>query len=464
MRVVEKKSGNIERTILVAMIVSRYVLSKISAHWEKGGFFESKWANLIAGWCVSYYSKYKKPPGPMIESLFRDWAGAKERDADTVDMVERFLNHLNGEYKQRKRGLNEDYIIDRAGEHFNKALVGMTAKDMEDDLEAGDVEKAVQRMKSFNKIQLGMGHGIDLLSDFSALEKAFESKKEPILEYPMAAGDFIGDVIERDGFVMFIGPEKRGKSHCLLDVSWRGFEQRRNVAMFQVGDMSQSQIERRFVVRAAKRPWKEGSYRVPIKITKVEDGMPEIQYEDRHCEMPLTFKEGRKAYNRAKKKYAPGSIKLSVHPSGSINVPQIRSIIRDWEEHEQWVPDIVVIDYADILAPIDRKADKRDQINESWIAMRGLSQELHCCVVTATQSDADSYDAKLISMKNFSEDHRKWAHVTAAIGINQDDEEKEAGIFRLNFPVRREGFNSPRRYVTIAGCLAIGNPCMRSVL
>ena len=105
----------------------------------------------------------------------------------------------------------------------------------------------------------------------------------------------------------------------------------------------------------------------------------------------------------------------------------------------------------------------RDAINNTWKAMRALSQRRHCCVVTATQADADSYDSWLLSMSNFSEDKRKYAHVTAMAGINQTQPEKERGIYRLNWLVGREFEFTESQVVWTAACLTVGNPAILSV-
>lgn len=131
---------------------------------------------------------------------------------------------------------------------------------------------------------------------------------------------------------------------------------------------------------------------------------------------------------------------------------------------EGWSPDVVVVDYADILAP-ERSAkgqDFRHQTNETWKALRRLSQKWHCLVVTATQSDADSYERKVLTKKNFSEDKRKLAHVTGMVGINQTEEEKQKGLFRLNWVLLREGVFYENRCITVAGCLAVARPAVRS--
>ena len=155
-------------------------------------------------------------------------------------------------------------------------------------------------------------------------------------------------------------------------------------------------------------------------------------------------------------------LKLSVHPNSTLSVSGIKNILRTWEQ-EEWVPDIIVIDYADILDMDSYKLEGRDRINETWKQLRSLSQIYHCLVITATQADAGSYDATLIRRCNFSEDKRKFAHVTGMVGINQTDPvEKELGVMRFNWLKLRDGKYSENVCVYIAGCLAVASPMIKS--
>jgi hypothetical protein len=94
--------------------------------------------------------------------------------------------------------------------------------------------------------------------------------------------------------------------------------------------------------------------------------------------------------------------------------------------------------------------------------MRSLSQEKHCLVVTATQSDADSYKADLLDMKNFSESKSKYAHVTGMFGLNQRPNEKKIGLMRINEIVIREGEFDRASCVHVLQRLQTGRPYLSS--
>jgi hypothetical protein len=140
----------------------------------------------------------------------------------------------------------------------------------------------------------------------------------------------------------------------------------------------------------------------------------------------------------------------------------IRADVKSWIKRG-WTPDVVVIDYADILAMPSHVKDFRQQIDYNWKSMRALSQEFHVLALTATQTKAAGYTAAKLDMSHFSDDKRKVGQVTGMITLNQSDREAENDVMRLGWIALREG-NKLRtsRLVHVAGCRALGNLCVVS--
>jgi replicative DNA helicase len=178
-------------------------------------------------------------------------------------------------------------------------------------------------------------------------------------------------------------------------------------------------------------------------------------------DQPLDWKTAWKALQVYSKKRGD-CLKLSTHPNSSLTVPGLNAILHQWEVERDWKADVIIIDYADILAPENGRDESREATNKIWKRLRGLSQERHSLVITATQADAQSYSQATIGRNNFTEDKRKLAHVTGMIGINATDAEKVEGICRLNWIVLRENEFSEDTCVHVAGCLGIGQPAILS--
>lgn len=458
-----KHDATDEKRILTGMVVDTTVLGRVAGKWRPDGMFRVRWANLVGRWCVDYFRKYDKAPQGDIEGLFQSWADRTDDD-NTVDLVDRFLADLSGEYEEEAEDINPDYLVDQAAEHFNAVLLERMTEVVQGHVDRGDVGKALDTAAKWDRVEMGVGAGIDVLQDKEAIQEAFEKNREPLIKYPGALGQFFGDQLGRDEFVGITGATGRGKTWWLIDIAWTAIRQSRRVAFFEVGDMGQNQILRRFMCRSARHPIKPPyDFDIPVAITR-EDGalVASVETEALECDGPLNWQKAWDSCKKKTRRHKKPLLRLSVHANSSINVAGLVGILDEWERGG-WVPDIVVVDYADILAmPTGFQPGERDAINETWKQLRGLSQTHHILVVTATQADAKSYDAPLIRRSNFSDDRRKNDHVTGMLGINATEEEQEAGVYRLNWTKRREEAYTESHCVHVAGCLHLGRPHMVS--
>jgi hypothetical protein len=453
---VSRYDGSDARRILAAMVMDQTVCSRISAKWIPEGLFGSTAENLVAGWCVRYMRKYSKPPRKAIQSIFMDWAEKRNGDDEkTTRGVERFLAFLSDDYS-KEGPLSSEYVLDLAGEHFDRVRMRKTIDSVETELNLGEINKARERINSSQRIDLGVGSvfkpGDDLETWIDALS---QDQERPLVTYPKRMGEFFDRDLSRDCFVSFIGATGIGKSWWLLDLAYRAARQGRRVALFEVGDMSERQVVRRLGQRALRRPRVAGEVAYPIGWDDEQE--PVI---DERSLNAITPRDCLKYWKKVQRER--DLLRLSVHPSNSVNILGIDSVLKDWAR-EEWVVDVIVLDYADLLAPPPGVKEGRDRINETWKHMRRISQEFHCLFVTATQADARSYDRELINRSNFSDDRRKNDHVTGMIGLNTTVDEKEIGLTRLNWLKRRDAAFLESRQLRVAGCLSVGAPALTAI-
>lgn len=466
MRVTESRNGQAERRVLTAMLTDAAVLARIVPKWTEDGLFESSWANLVGGWAVTYHRKHKNAPGKAIESIFEEWVATGRGEA--TEAVEGLLRGLSGEH-ERNGECNTEHAIDLAGRHFNRVRQGKLRDGIDSCLRGNKIDRADELIRKYSRVEMGIGSGVDILRDAAEIEAAWEQGKNPLIQYPGDAGQFFQRSLVREGLVSFLGRSKVGKSYWLLDMAWRAILQRRKVAYFECGDLM-NEIRDRIIVRAAERPMHSPTGTWPLEvewpkeIKKRKGSDPEVRCERRTFAKALTPKEGVEAcfsVMREQVKSKRCYLKLSMHSSRSLNVPTMRSMLDAWEL-DGWTPDVVICDYVDILAPVDRKVDRREQINDTWIALRAMSQDLHCLVVTATQSNRDSFGKRYLDMDDVSDDKRKLDHATAMIGLNATKEEKDLNLMRLNMVLLRSGRFNSSRCLSVAQCLALANPCVLS--
>ena len=449
-------NANIVKQILYGMITSDEFLGRVHEKLDSE-ILGSKYASFIADWCTRYYKKYTHAPKKTIRSVFE--SESLKHDEDTMELVRDLIDGLGNEFESD--GINIDYLVDTADREIRKSKLSILSESIDVLLESDEIEKAEGELFQYDGAGVAKTMGVDPLNDDDLLRDVFENVQEPVLQMPGAMGEMLDPYLVRDSFVAFLAPEKRGKSWAMLECVYRGLLQGKNVAYFEAGDMSQHQVLRRMLVRMSGRPMYKrdcGNILIPKRITTVKDGFYDIEHKEVEVDKPLELASGIKAKERFLKRIQAKNktrLKLSNHPNSTLSVADIKNQLDFWERSEGFVPDIVVLDYADILA-LPGKEDHRIKIGNTWKELRQLSQRRHVCLITATQADTAGYKQKWLSMENFSESKEKIAHVTCMVGLNQTDTEKENQVMRLNFVALREGGYSQGKGVVLAQNLSIG--------
>lgn len=458
---VERRENTGPRQVLIGMVVSRAVLGPIAARWEEG-LFGSRWENLLAGWCVKHYRRYNKPPGKDIEEYFDRWA-ERNADRDVIEAMSSFLSGLSQEYAELKKRANPEYLLDVANRLFRRTKQDDLRNKLEATLERGDIEAGDELIAGYRRVEVGVGTGVSPLSDKEAIISAFEGQGETLVEYDGALKDFFKGMLVRDALVAFMGKEKVGKSFWLMDLVYRAVTQKHNVAYLEVGDMTQGQVLRRFASRVIGEPVKEDTT-VRMPVTMEGGNPPEVQRSVTHYAIGMHPEDAHKALFKLGEEVGHDRLRLSCHLNQSITVAGLEAVVEGWVRNDNWVPDVIVLDYADILAPpVGYQDNPIEAINQTWMGLRRMNQRYHCCLVTATQIKAAGYNARTLSRKDFGGNHLKLAHVTGMVGINRTDAEKRDELYRLNWVVGRDLDFPEDQCVWTASCLAVGQPAVLSL-
>jgi len=486
-----------ERKIIIGLVMSTDFIKQIQNIWDQK-FIESVVAKRIATWVWEYFNKYNKAPGKEIETIFYSKFDSLPEEV-AKEIEEDILPSLSEEFAEE--GINLQYLLDETQNHFKKKHLDLLAQDIQALIDAGKLQEAEKLACDYKPLANASTADLDFTKDvlLDRIDQAFIFTNKPVLIFQNALGDFMNEQLIKGGLVAFLASEKRGKSFLLLEFALRACEQKKKVAFFQAGDMTENQQLIRICIRLAAQSNKArycGIQWEPLKDC-IKNQANTCQKEERVCNfgpfedrtedairMGLPFFELQEACKdypdykpctncpayRKNKWGTPWlnetdpfggeplkvseakhnaeeffiknerKLKLSSHANNTLSVKQIRAVLEVWEKQDGFVPDMIVIDYADLL--VGEAKDFRHLQNEIWKDLRRLSQEKgQPLVITATQADAKSYEADKLKLTNFSEDKRKYAHVTAFYGLNQDKlgREKQIGILRINELLLREG-------------------------
>lgn len=507
----------IERQIIVGMITNTTFLQQIRNIYDPI-LIESTSAKRIAGWAWSYFEKYNKAIDKDIETLF--FKQVKQLSKTDAEDIEEILSGLSDESIEDP--INIQYLLDETQKYFKERRLSLLSDSIQALVAVGQLEDAEKMALDYMPIANDSEASLDLNSKITLdrVEKAFIETGQPVVTFPKQLGKFWNSQFVKGGLISILASDKKGKSFFLLDIAIRACRQKKKVVFFQAGDMTESsQLKRICVYLTQKSDQKRycGKMWQPVRDC-INNQLNECTREERECSFgifegkdkkylrqEITFDELVEMYND-NKDYLPccnceeyetrpwGAVwieevdvgenaltvkeaqvaidnffikhkrnfKLSSHANGTLSIKQIRALLAVWEKQE-FIPDLIVIDYADLLIP-EIKEFRHGQ-DEIWRGLRRLSQEKgQPLVVTATQADARAYEKNKLTVSNFSEDKRKNAHITASYALNQDSKgrEKKIGIIRLGELLLREDDYDITREVTILQNLKRGRPFIAS--
>ncbi len=304
----------------------------------------------------------------------------------------------------------------------------------------------------FKRMERPKTVGIDIIRD--NVNAILFSEEDKLFEFPGDAGKLIGEICRGD-YILIAAPMKRGKSWWLQEFGLRALMQELNVVFYSL-EMSQKKMLRRIYQYFLNSPRND---------TKIEN-YPYFtrNNEIKHKEIQKIGISGEKIQKKKKQieQMISSSFRLCVASTGSINVDDVKIQLDNMEHYNNFIPDVIVIDYADIMAPEKGSVkEERHKLNETQKALRGLAQERNCAVITATQTDRSTFKRN-IEEDTIAEDIRKLAHATHVIALNQNREDKRNNIMRVGVLVKRDDNFLTDDEVVVLQCLEIGKPCLDS--
>lgn len=132
----------------------------------------------------------------------------------------------------------------------------------------------------------------------------------------------------------------------------------------------------------------------------------------------------------------PGAFKIVEYPSGSMTIGDLRRLLESYKG-KGLVFDLVIVDYADLMAP-ERYTDSITENSKSvYVNLRGLAMKEGFAVLTATQTNRAGASKAVAKMDDVAEDFNKIRIADLVISINRTDEERAMGEARLFFAASR---------------------------
>lgn len=445
---VEKVDISVESRILGNLITSTELLGKVRSIVDPT-LFESPLSRIVGQWVLDYFDHFNAAPEKAVSDIYIA-RRAELNDADGA-LVQNFLKNCSASWKPTNVG----YAEKMASDFFQQRSLDRLADNLKQKASSGNVDGAQRLIAEYVKPEIVHSRSVDLLHGVSPIQHAFQNEDEEMFGLRGGLNRLVGGPLCRGELVAFLAPPKSGKTWWMIDTADTAMTRGQKV-LFISCEMTEDQVVRRFwqSLSGCSR-W--GEQAPGSMFQKNGNKWDLIQGERTTRKVDL---DGG-SIEAIQKRYLEfgGDIKLRCYPPRTLTLQKLKSELKVLAVFENFVPDVIVLDYADIMALPPGK-ERRLQLDELWLGLRNITLDMNNLIVTASQTGRETVGGKRdADESNIAEAVSKVNHVTRMVTINRSKRDKQLGIYRMSCQTMRDGRESFDQLVVV-NCLEIGRPWM----
>lgn len=237
--------------------------------------------------------------------------------------------------------------------------------------------------------------------------RAIQSVRKPMSTGWPVIDKYLNGGWERKTLSTFIAPTGAGKSMFLVNAACAAVEQGYNV-FYATLEMADFKIGLR-----------ADSYYSGVAINDVPNEKQKV----------------RDAINSR----AKGRLIIKEWPVKRASVETIRGHIQRLKQAKDFVPDVIIVDYADLLRAGRAYGEKRHELEGVYEELRGLAQENNAVVITADQTNRGGLDLELVTLSAIAESYAKATVCDLIMTVSRTPEDKANGTGRLFIAKSRLG-------------------------
>ena len=144
----------------------------------------------------------------------------------------------------------------------------------------------------------------------------------------------------------------------------------------------------------------------------------------------------------------PGKLLIKYFPTKAASVQTIGAHLKQIELSGT-KPDMVIVDYADILMPTGNFREKRHALGNIYEDLRGLAGELEIPIWTASQANRSALEEDVIGADKVAEDYSKVMTADFVMSMSRKVEDKIANTGRFHVIKNRFGIDGSTYPATI---------------
>lgn len=242
----------------------------------------------------------------------------------------------------------------------------------------------------------------------------FLHNHDKVVPTDIKAFDFLVDGgMHEKSLTLWLAPTNLGKSLIMTSLSCNNILRNKNVLYITL-EMSENKISERIMANM---------FNVAIPDLKI------ISKDRFHS-----------IYEGIKKQHQ-NRLVVKEFPTRGANTNSYRNLLKELKVKKKFIPDIVYVDYIDImLANNDKRSDNSySELKRIAEELRGLAVETEIPWISATQVNRDGLTSSELDLGNMSESIGKAFTADLIIAVTQPDELKTAGKFKWDIIKNRYG-------------------------
>lgn len=414
--------------------------SEEKVHYTFDGAFQAK----IAAMCLRDTTFMQRTDGLIEPDYFENVA-----DATLVNTALRYYRHYKkapSDFVTLTRLLQRD-IEDRVIRSENLPLVRSRTKELwnsdisDRDLVVDEVATFARHQAVSRAILASVGH-LDK-RDFAEIQRDLQQAlnvgahmEQPVYSY----GDMIGARTEErlDRAAGKLPPSGITTGYSALDVHFyhKGWGKRELSVLMGGAKAGKTTALINFAINAAGSTARYNVLYVTLEVSaKIVAERIDANISD---QLMFELNENIHTVRAAVEEWHRKSGRLDIveFPTGTMRVSDLRRLI----EHKKVNGiryDMVVVDYADLMAPERYTDDTIENSKSVYVSLRALAQIEDVVLLTATQTNREGSKAAVAKMEHIAEDFNKVRIADVVISINKTEEERACGEARLYFAASR---------------------------
>lgn len=143
--------------------------------------------------------------------------------------------------------------------------------------------------------------------------------------------------------------------------------------------------------------------------------------------------------NSLKQKGLSSRLFIVEYPAKSADILTFRNNISSLYNYYSFKPDLILVDYADLMRPKSSYSEKRFELSSIYEDLRGMASELNLATWTVSQVNRSGYNKRIITVDNIAEDFNKSTICDFIMSIGRDINDRRGGAAQVFVAKNRRG-------------------------